>query len=487
MTRAFFPAFAPAAAALIGVALFAAVASCGLAPSAWADDTLPYVTRTHPYNGFSTTVSGDVRTVGMSGATVGLPDSFLSSNSNPAGLALLMPDADAHFVNNAVSDGHVQDRANPLHTGSLGLAAAFYPWAVSFGYVTTSREGMPYRLLNSAEIPTIGITTREYRLAVSRVLFSNRVSLGASLNLGQAEEQFEYELSSLPTASSIDHSVGATFGLLGQVSRHWLVGLSYTLPIRYEFARPAGAGTPIAGFYQPVVTPARAGLGAGWVPNRFFRTDISFFLVGRTGGAMLLRDDTTQVGEKVTLQPRAGAAYIFADFEEFRGTLFGGSYLEMSRIEGRPSRLHFTSGIEVKPWIFTLGFGLDFAPNYSNLLTGIGIDIIRVATKLKIIPKPYSPPRRGLLPDPTGLSDEGLARGLVEHWKPRGPDMNVIKVIREIPDRAEKQVDAAKNALKGTGFIIGDDKKGKAKKKTSKKKPGTVKKRMGPQKRPRSP
>jgi hypothetical protein len=426
-----------------------ALAACTTARA----EPLPYTTRVHEYNGWNTTVSGDVRTVGMAGATIGLPDSYLSSRDNPSGLALLMGDADENYSNNEISDGHIQSRGSPIDMGSFGVAAAFYPWAFSVGYVTTSREGMPYELPNSPEAPTLGISAREWRFGVSRVFFSNRVSLGASFNFGRAVEDLEFEQSDAETLSGSEHELSLTLGILGQLNRHVLIGASYAFPMTYDFTDASGPATPIAGFYKPLTTPGRVGMGVGWVPNRIFRADVSMHVVGRTRGAALLRDDTSLVGQNITVQPRAGLAYIFADFEEFRGTSFIGSYLEMTRIDNTSSRLHFTGGVEIKPWILTLGAGLDIAPRYSNVLLGFGIDLIKVAQKLSIIPKPYSPPRKGLLPPAAKLSDEGLPRGLVEHWRPKGPDMNVIKVIGDIPERTERKVEDVKEVLREQGFI----------------------------------
>lgn len=428
-------------------------------------DTLRYTHRTHEYNGWSTTVSGDVRTVGMAGATVGLPDSYLSSRDNPAGLALLMDDADENYSNNQISDGRIQERIYPIDMGSFGLAAAFYPWAFSVGYVTTSREGMPYALLNSNEVPTVGISSREWRLAASRVFFNKRVSLGASFNFGRATEDLTFEQSDTEDLSGSEYETGLTFGILGQLNKNVLLGLSFALPMTYEFTDASGPATPIAGFYKPLTTPGRVGVGIGWVPNRILRADMSLIAVGRTRGAALLRDDTSMVGQNFTVQPRAGLAYIFADYNEFRGTSFVGSYFEMTRTAGTSSRLHFTGGVEIKPWILTLGAGVDLAPRYSNILLGFGIDAIRIAQKLSIIPKPYPLERKGLFPSASGLSDEGMPRGLVERWRPTGPDMNVIKVIGDIPSRTEKKVEEVKEVLRKQGLMAPKappKKKGKA-------------------------
>lgn len=410
----------------------------------WARaDTLPYSTRTNGYSGWNTTVSGDVRTVGMAGATVGLPDTFLSATDNPAGLAMLLQDADDNFVHNTISDSHVQNSAYPITTGSLGVAVNAYPWGFSAGYVTTSSEGQPYSLPGVPGEPNVTVSTREFEFAVARIFWNNRFSLGASVNIGEGEEQID------PFGSATSEAIGATLGAMVRLPNHWVAGVSYTLPMLYPFTDPSGnrPAPVLPGFYQPISAPGRFGVGSGWIPNRFVRFSMGLYFIGTTPGAALLSNDQTLVGSSFTMQPRAGAAYTFADYKELQGTVFAGNYLEMTRIEGTPTRVHMTAGIEIHPWIFTVGAAMDLAQGYSNYITGVGIDIFKGLEKLDIIPTPYSPPRKGPLPSPQHIQDEGLPRPLVKKWKKKGPDMNPIKVIKQVPARAEKKFNEMKKMI----------------------------------------
>ena len=63
-------------------------------------DPLPYTVRTQPYNAWPTTVRGDIRTVGMAGASVGLGDTFIASTANPAGPAMTLQGADLSYTSN---------------------------------------------------------------------------------------------------------------------------------------------------------------------------------------------------------------------------------------------------------------------------------------------------------------------------------------------------------------------------------------------------
>ena len=105
-----------------------------LAPTqAQANHELPYSTRTRAYSGISTTVRGDIRTVGMAGATVGLADTYLAAVDNPAGLAMTMNTGDLNFTRNWIYDSNVQDGLTPITSNSMGAALNMHPWGFSIG------------------------------------------------------------------------------------------------------------------------------------------------------------------------------------------------------------------------------------------------------------------------------------------------------------------------------------------------------------------
>src|SRR3712207_1459257 len=88
--------------------------------SAWsAETTLPYRNRIHGYSGWSTTIRGDIRTIGMSGAVTGLADSFIASGENPAGLAMTLDKVAAQITGNRIYDSDIQDYTKPINTYNL--------------------------------------------------------------------------------------------------------------------------------------------------------------------------------------------------------------------------------------------------------------------------------------------------------------------------------------------------------------------------------
>jgi hypothetical protein len=249
------------------------------------------------------------------------------------------------------------------------------------------------------------------------------------------------EVLSGPDSASTEHNytVGGIFGGIYKLPGHWLLGASVFTPMKYRFENSENATPAISNFYQPVISPTRFALGAGWIPNYYARVDASIFLVGANADAALLKDDQSLVGQHVTVQPRLGGAYIFADYKEFRGTAFMGTYFEMTRIENTSSRMHATGGLEFKAWLFTLGLGGDLSARYSNVITSVGLDLVKTLMKLEIVPTPYQPPTKGFFPDVTHLSDDGLPRPMAKFWQESGPDMNPIKIIQDIPGRLREK------------------------------------------------
>ena len=104
------------------------------AASAHADSALPYTTRSKSFSAYNSSVRGDIRTVGMSGATMGLADTFIAGTYNPAGLAMALDNADANFASQTVHDGAVQSYASTLSMNNVGACLNQYPWGFSLGY-----------------------------------------------------------------------------------------------------------------------------------------------------------------------------------------------------------------------------------------------------------------------------------------------------------------------------------------------------------------
>ena len=401
-------------------------------------DILPYAVRTRPYSGFETGVRGDTRTVGMSGATLGLGDTFIAATDNPGAMAMTMGLGDDNITHTHIFDGHVQAPAVPLDTTNAGLALNYYPWAFSFGYLSPYREQNTYDLAAAPGHPALlNTAVQELRFTGSRVSLNNLFSLGLSINVAQAETAIGFSNQTFTSLSNHTYDLGFTAGASYQLPYRLLLGAAITSGMNFSAAADINPAATIPGLFQPIMTPWRGGLGLGWIPNRFFRADFSTFLIGTTTGAALLSNDAILVGRDVTVQPRIGAAYVFCDFKNLSGTVFFGSYYEVSRIDNTPSRFHKTIGTEVKPWIFTVGVGTDLAADYKDSFFSFSIDVFKVLEQLSLIPV-NKPPHDGFLPSPFFQSDLGLSRPLVRNWVPDPHAIDPVKTGLAIPEKIEE-------------------------------------------------
>jgi hypothetical protein len=286
---------------------------------------------------------------------------------------------------------------------------------------------------------------RELRLSAARVFLESRLSLGLSLNLGQGHEEINFESASRFDRRESAWGVGFTAGAMYRLPQRVLLGLSLSPPTTHDLGQAADQTPELPGFYQSMRTPTRIGAGIGWIPNRLTRFDFTTFWIGSTADTALLRDETRRVGETPTLQPRLGGNYLFVDYRELTATLFFGTYYEVSRITGGDNRLHLTYGVEIKPWIFTIGIADDSAAGYRNQIFSFGIDIFKVMAKLDLIPKVPRPDSAGIFPNPFYLSDSSLTRPLVENWEPSEDDIDPIQAGLDFPKKLGEMLAGGKS------------------------------------------
>ena len=431
---------------LLAACVFASLLS---AARAAAQPALPYTVRTLSFNGLGTSVHGDIRSVGMGGASAGLSDTSLAAIDSPAGLAMTVGASDVHFVSDSIRDGNVQSFGTNIDTNSVGVALGLYPWALSVGYLSPYREEADYTLRPLLDPPHLIVSTREIIVSAARLFAHDRLSFGLTLVLGQAERTIELGSAKRVDQSFFSYTAGAAFGAMVRLPRRFLVSTSFGTPMHYDGASgSAEARIAIPGFFRAVEVPWRISIGLGFIPNRFFRADFTLHVLGSVDDVALVRDQAARVGRRVTPEPHIGLAYVFADFKELKATLFVGSYLELTRIADTDNRLHGTAGIEARIWIFTLGAAVDEASHYENGIVSFGADIFGILARLKVIPTGYASPRGGMFPRPWLFSDEGLARPLVHDWAPRGPDLNPITVGIGIPRNLERGLRNAGQEMK---------------------------------------
>ncbi len=410
--------------------------------SALAADPLPYATRTRAYSAFSGSVFGDPRTVGMAGATLGLADSFTAAGDNPAGLAMTLAVGDVHASTNRIHDEHLQRADAPIHASNLGAALTLKKMGFSIGMTNVWNEGQDYRLSGKSEPYWIESFVREYRAAFAYRVHP-RLSLGAQLRLASLVQTLGPESNLGSLARATDSGLGLSFGALYRLpNRRLLLGAAYSTPLTLNAREDAPTSfSALPGYTQNTLIPSRWGIGIGYVPNRLFRADFSLFRTGATPGAALLSDQSRLAGASASVDPHLGIAYTFADFAPIRGVLFAGSYLQSSRIEETPARLHLTFGLKAKWSFVNLGLALDKAASYNNTLASIGIDPLILAARLGIVPAPSRPSSRGFFPRALYESDEGLPPALQRaRARTRSTGPGILEVGRQIPEKIEEKV-----------------------------------------------
>jgi hypothetical protein len=411
---------------------------------------LPYSTRTLPYSAYSGTTRGDIRTVGMAGATLGLADTFAAAGDNPAGLAMTIHVGDTHASANQIQDGRLQSMDAPIHATSAGAALSLSNFGISLGAINTWGEGQFYRIpLSGGDFsePTYAdLSVREYRAGGAWRFSSLPLAVGAQLRLGVLRQSLGTQPNALSNPAVSDSTLGITLGALYRLPRRLILGASWSSPMTYDPSLPSGSAatqfSTFSGLIQPASSPAIGGVGLGFIPNRLFRADFTLKFAGSTPGAALLSDQSLLAGEGTTWEPRFGAAYVFGDFSSIRATAFAGTYLEPSRLKDRSSRVHATGGVELK-WAFVnFGLGFDVASSYQNFLGSIGIDPFAVMERLDLIPRPATQSPRGFLPGPLHVSDDGLSSALRDQPRiqPERSGLDPIQIGIDIPKKIEEKV-----------------------------------------------
>ncbi len=400
---------------------------------------LPYTVRTRPYDGWSSSVRGDIRTLGLAGATVGLADTYIASIDNPAGLAMTMEGIGLQISGNQIQDGYLQEFDQSFRSRQIGGTGSAYPWGFSLGWFTPHQESQNYSIGGGPPV-FLETVTRLFAVSAARVFANNRFSVGASLIFGQGEE-------TVGTSTVSSFALGGNIGAMYRFDSKWLLGASYGTSMHYAGDTNLNPSDGPAAFYQPIESPWRATVGAGYIPNRFFRFGFGFYGVGPIQDAALLSNQNTSVGKHFTLSPRMGTDYLLTEFKEFRARAGLGTYFETSRIEGTPNRLHATGGVDFKVWIFDLGWGIDYARDYRNYITSLGVDVIKLMRKTGLIPPDAGPPSAGFFPPPFHQSDDGLPRALVKEWHNSYPQPDIIDIGLGIPKRAQDQLYKMRSTL----------------------------------------
>ncbi len=406
--------------------------------------SLPYSLREKPYTGFSNTIRGDVRTVGMAGALVSMADSVISSMQNPAGLAMTNDGLIVQFSSNYISDAYIQDLNERFYGNGGGMGAGIFPWGFRAGYFTVHSESQAYEVNSLLHSIRTHLKIVENHFSVGRVFFGKSLSLGLDLIYGKAQQSATIKNPNTVDIAKESYKFGISAGAIYKFPKRFLLGASYTPEINYS--RPTNsdgtnASIPyITNFFQPVHTPRRIYLGAGWIPNRFFRLGVGLYFYGTTPVTTPMADQTRLTGQKISIQPRLGASYTPIDFKNLKVQIYGGVYYETSRTTGLKGRTHDTLGLEVDPWIFSFGWAVDIAHAYTDHIVLGGLDLVMLARKLKLLPTPPQALLGGFLPKPFYMSDDGLPEPLQPVGAKHKAMPDVVGIAKETPSKLNKKI-----------------------------------------------
>lgn len=411
--------------------------------SAHAAYPYPYSMRTQAFSGWNTAVRGDINTVGMAGATVAIPYSISSAEYNPSGFAMSISSLSAQLNKASVHDGNLQKSGANYEINEWGVALSPPPWGFGISYYSPSSESGSYLSpLTGHELIT-EISVRELRATVARAFLMNRLAVGLSIEM-------ERGLRKLGMYSQSGTSWGVQLGALYRLDDHIVLGLSALPGTTIDGAADAGSQGEVENFFQRIESPTVISSGVAWIPNRFFKTGFSLQFIGTTPGAALLADQTKMVGGHLAIEPRLGASYVLAEYQNFKMEYAAGIYYEPTRILRESSRMHGTMGLEFNPYFINTGIGFDLAKDYRNVMISIGIDIVRTLRTFEIVPKDPVPAYQGFFPSAMEVSADGLPEGMTQgEYKKSAPATldDVGMIISAIPEKIQKRVNGPQNPL----------------------------------------
>ncbi len=364
------------------------------------------------YSLYSGTIRGDVRIVGMGGATTALPDDYFGAVNNPAGPALTLKGIDLQLTGSGIED-HLQTNPGTSVTAvTTGVAMLFSDFGASIG------TAVPFEAIS----PSLeDIYLREYRPTISAAFFDHRLAIGFGLAFEVLNET-ESSLSGLRTS----------FGALYRFPKRILVGLSYSPSLLM--------GPDAQGRYFSL--PHDASIGVAWIPNRSFRGGVALHWLAAEQDTVRFHDPSEIVGATPAMQVHAGFSYELLSFRKTEALVYSGTYLESTRsVEG--SRLHYTAGFELTPWLLDASVGLDVASGYRNIMGSIGLNVAAILRGVHVMPASVPPPPAGALPRPFEVSDDWLPEQLMDSpddaFKAIGPELDDYRrSIKNLPRNIDK-------------------------------------------------
>lgn len=414
---------------------------------------LTYTTRTEPYSAYSATVFGGLTTQGMGGANFAVPTTGDSVFLNPASLAMTFSGTRVTLNGLNIRNEQFDPSAEARWNFATSFASQTYPHGFGISIRPVHQELIQYQI--AGQNVTLENSTREINFSYGRVFLNDKLAVGTSFVLGHGIR------STSATNNHIVFAPGLEFGVMYQLPNRYFLSATLNTPMNYA-ANLSQASTSVTDFFQAAYSPLRSSLGVGWLPNRLFHAGVALDIIGATPNASLMSNQSILIGNAASTIPKVGVTYSIAEYWGFKARISVGSYLEASRIQGQSTRAHFTTSIQLNPWIFYVGTGGDWASGYSNIIYATGIDTMKVLEILELTP-PMGPKYESkFLPPPFVDDERGLSRAVLTHdgeeWKRvssnKDAPMSIIEVGKELPGRIKDKFEKAPKDLINLGPSI---------------------------------
>lgn len=377
------------------------------------------------YNGYGGYVIGDHRLIGLAGAYLAKSNDFNAINYNPAGLVFAPSVATA-----GVARGKVDN--TPTDYDRNGSKDSF-PLSYWFGGIVgrTFRQnscvnialGLVYNTPYTAEqdfsgkaLPTTTLERYNLRLAVNAFVIpvalqiTPNLSLGLNCNIYSTEESIAMKFpvyypgtTNILEYVDIDDAqrvsgTGIDLGLLYKPSESWSFGAVFKPGEKFCFeekifrGKLTGADTGIR-WYRNVTVPKRGGMGIFYQyrPNCGIEVDTNY--IGNQKESVLVGSGLVGGIENYTFKDKGvwdlgmrglhmykgvwdfhlGGNYLWKPKKNFTVDWRLGTYFEPSRVTLLESRWHYTGGFQVSFARIMLGFGIDSAQDYTNMVSVVGL------------------------------------------------------------------------------------------------------------------
>lgn len=181
---------------------------------------LPYATRTEGFSSWMPATHGDTNTIGMAGATVALPTSISSAESNPAGYGMTIGTVSAQINNTNYQDNRLQRSGDTIVGQQWGFAVCPDHWGFSLAYYSPETESGTYVSSNTGDTVKSEVSLKELRFTTARAFFGDKLSIGVALEIAKAVRE-------LDNASSDTYGPSYQLGVLYRFPDHVLLGASF--------------------------------------------------------------------------------------------------------------------------------------------------------------------------------------------------------------------------------------------------------------------